>query len=106
MPLNAWFLVNVTVEIPPLSGRIESTIRPPPSFVIKESADSLVILPFRSLVWTSPIGEESALDLVGPGLSSILSLSVCGYRSVTFWPYCNSVNSEAILLSALSAYMW
>ena len=45
---------------------------------MKESADSLVILPFKSLVRTSPIGEESALDCVDPGLSLTLSLSVCG----------------------------
>ena len=48
------------------------------------SVDSLVILFLRLLVTTSPIGCLLANETDDGGLSFSLSLSCCGYRSVTF----------------------
>ena len=48
------------------------------------SVASLVILFLRLLVTTSPIGFLFANETADGGLSFSLSLSCCGYKSVTF----------------------
>ena len=60
------------------------TPRPTPNFVSKVSVASFVILFLRSFVTTSPIGDLFANDLAEVGVSLILSLSNCGYKSTTF----------------------
>ena len=66
---------------------------PIPTSVINLSTVSLVILFFKSFVVTCPRGNLFAKVLVASGLSFGLSRSNCGYKSVTFCPNFESVNS-------------
>ena len=60
------------------------TFNPLPKSCSNLSVDSLVILFLRLFVTTSPIGSLFANDTADGGLSFSLSLSCCGYKSVTF----------------------
>ena len=66
------------------------------------STVSLVILFLRLLVVVSPRGDLVAKVTAAGGFSSELSLSNCGYKSVTSCVYLRSVNSSAIALPELS----
>ena len=61
--------------------------------MINLSIVSLVILFFKSFVVTCPRGNLFANVFVESGESFGLSRSNCGYKSVTFCPYFESVNS-------------
>ena len=88
IPLNPCSLSNVIVAIPAvvLVNEVETPeiLRPTPKSLTNWSVASLVILFFRSLVETSPRGLLFANVFADLGLSSILSLSSCGYKSTTF----------------------
>ena len=68
--------------------------------------DSLVILFFSSFVTTSPRGFLRANDFAVGGLSSMLSLSLCGYKSTTLWLYELPTNSSVTVLSAFMTKRW
>ena len=80
--------------------------KPVPKSCSNLSVDSLVILFLRLLVTTSPIGSLFAKETAAGGLSFSLSLSCCGYKSVTFWLYFWSVNSSTMVLSAFKTNKW
>ena len=62
----------------------EKMVKPLAKSCSSLSVASLVILFLRLLVTTSPIGVLRANETAAGGLSFSLSLSCCGYRSVTF----------------------
>ena len=78
IPDNPWLLTKVIVEIPAEAGVAEETGIPIPIFFSVRSAVSLVILFFKSLVTTSPIGNLFANDFAAGGFEWALSRSICG----------------------------
>ena len=99
IPLKPCSLSNVSVETPAVES-ILVIFNPWPKSCSNLSVASLVILFFKLLVTTSPIGFLLANDTEAGGLSFSLSLSCCGYKSVTFWLYFCPVNSLVTELSA------
>jgi len=83
IPLKPCSRSNVSVVIPDVESN-PVILRPVPKSCSNLSVASLVILFLRLLVTTSPIGVLRANETDAGGLSFSLSLSCCGYRSVTF----------------------
>ena len=102
IPAKLCSLSNVTMGVDAPALLMLVTLSPIPNVFTNASALSLVILFLRSSVWTSPIGDLNAKVFADFGLSSKLSLSSWGYRSVTFWLYFKSVNSWLIALFEFS----
>ena len=83
IPLKPCSLSKVIVETPAIDS-IPVIFKPLPKSCSNLSVASLVILFLRLLVTTSPIGVLRANETAAGGLSFSLSLSCCGYKSVTF----------------------
>ena len=80
----------------------EDTVIPIPKVVERILVLSLVTLFLSSLVTTWPSGDLLAKETEDCGLSSGLSISCWGYKSVTFWLYFKEVKVSGIALSAES----
>ena len=100
---NAWRPCSLSKSITALVALFSTVVIPTDwsKFSKNWFVVSLVILFFKSLVTTSPIGNLFAYDEAAGGFASTLSRSYSGYKFTIFWLYLFSTNSLEVSSIAL-----